>query len=243
MSEPSQSQTKVSFINTWKDIVTLLRDTFLLALIFLLLAFPVTFKSLLIKAGFKEGSIAGLKWEANLDDSDQALKEARANITNLTTQNEKLLKAIADAQTRTNNPTEKLQLAKLEEENKKLKQASAKVEANIQDTIASNASLVEEVQMATGASVQWGVVYGGDTNLDAAKYEAGVIAQKYGITNPSIFLRQGMFRSIATASDRTDAEQLLLKAKNRRSDAYIVNLNKWCPRFEQKTGYAECISS
>jgi hypothetical protein len=242
MTEASQSQTKGSFLSTWKDVVALLRDTFLLALVVLLLAFPTTLNGLLVSAGFEEGSIVGFKWKAKLVDSDQALKEAQANITDLTTQNEKLSKALADAQARTNDPTEKLQLADLEEENKKLKQASAKVEANVQVTIASNAALVEKAQTATAANVQWGVVYGGDTNLDAAKYEVGAAAQKYGLTNASIFFRQGSFRSVATASDRAEAEQLLFKAKSRRSDAYIVNMSKWCSRTAQKAEYTECIS-
>jgi hypothetical protein len=242
MSGTSQPQTKGAYLTTWKDVVSLLRDTFLLVLVVLLLAFPTTFNDLLVNAGFEEGSIVGFKWKAKLVDSDQALKEAQANITDLTTQNETLSKALADAQARTNDPAEKLRLADFEQENKKIKQASEKVEANVQVTIASNAALVEKAQTATSTNVQWGVVYGGDTNLDAAKHEVTAVAQKYGLTNASIFFRQASFRSVATASDRTEAEQLLFKAKTRRNDAYIVNLNKWCPRTVDKIEYAECIS-
>ncbi|MBU1331155.1 MAG: hypothetical protein KJ884_15805 [Gammaproteobacteria bacterium] len=242
MSEESQPKKKSSFMSTWKDIVALLRDTSLLALLILLLAFPMTFNDLLVSAGFEEGSIVGFKWRAKLVNSDLALKEIQANNNDLTRQNENLSKALADIQEKINDPTEKVRLAELVEENNKLQQASAKVAINTQLTIASNAALVERAQTATAASVQWGVVYGGDTNLDAAKYEIGAVAQKYGLTNASIFFRQGSFRSVATASDRTEAEQLLLKAKSRRRDAYIVNLNNWCPRTEQKAEYSECIN-
>lgn len=242
MAEASQQKSSGSFLSTWKDLVALVRDTFLLALVVLLLAFPTTFNSLLVSAGFEEGSIVGFKWKAKLVESDQALKEAQANITDLTTQNEKLSKALADAQAKSNDPSEKLLLTEIEEENKKIKLASAKVEANVQVTIASSAALVEQAQTSSSAIVQWGVVYGGDTDLAGAQYEVGTVAQQFGITNASIFFRQGSFRSVATASDRSEAEQLLFKAKSRRGDAYIVNMSKWCPRTAQKADYAECVS-
>lgn len=242
MAETPNQISSGSFLTTWKDLVALARDTFLLLLVVLLLVFPTTFNNLLVSAGFEEGSIVGFKWKAKLVESDQALKEAQANITDLTTQNEKLAKALADAQTKSSDPSDKALLTKLEEENNKLKVASAKVEANVQATIASSAALVEKAQNTSGTAVQWGVVYAGDTDLAAAQYEVGAIAQKFGITNASIFLRQGSFRSVATASDRSEAEQLLFKAKGRRSDSYIVDMNKWCPRRAQKDGYAECLS-
>jgi hypothetical protein len=242
MAEAAQPQTRWFSLSTWKDLISVSRDTFLLSLVVLMLVFPIAFNDLLVKAGFEEGSFIGFKWKAHLVNSDLALNEARAVINNLTQQNEKLSKALAEAQVRTNDPIEQDRLAKLEEENKKIKQASEKVVATVQGTIASNAALVEKAQSSTIDKVQWGVVYGGDTSLEAAKYEVGAIAQKYEIPNASIFFRQGSFRSVAIASDRADAEQLLAKAKSRRGDAYIVNMNKWCPRTEQKTGYAECIN-
>ena len=240
MANASNPDSKSTFLSTWKDLVALVRDTLLLALVVLLLAFPTTFNNLLVSAGFEEGSIVGFKWKAKLVESDQALKEAQANITDLTAQNEKLSRALAAAQARSGDPAEKLLLTKLEDENNKLKQASAKVEASVQVTIASNAVLVEKAQTSSGATLQWGVVYGGDTDLAAAQYEVETAAKKYGLTNTSIFFRQGSFRSVATAADRSDAEQLLFKAKNRRSDAYIVNLNTWCPNRTAKAGYTEC---
>ncbi len=243
MDEEVQPKRKWTFLNTWKDVVAVLRDTFLLALVVLLLAFPETFNGLLVNAGFEEGSIVGFKWKAKLVESDQALKEAQANITDLTTQNEKLSKELAGAQAKTNDPTEKIRLANLEEENKKLKRASVKVKASVQDTIDSSAALVEKAQTTMETNAQWGVVYGGETNLKAVKNKALEAEQQQGITNTSIFYRQGSFRSVAIASNYLEAMQLLIKAKIHRSDAYIVNMSKWCPRTQQKDGYAECTNS
>jgi len=242
MAEDSQKQNKDSILEVWKNLVSLLRDTLLLALGVLLLIFPTTFNGILVSAGFDEGSVVGFKWKAKLVDSDQALKESQANATNLAAQNEKLAKALSDTQAKSTDFSDKQLLAKLEEENQKLRLASAIVDANVQATIAANAALVEKAQTSSTTLIQWGVVYGGDTDLESAQYEVGKMAQKYEITNASIFFRQGSYRSVAIASDRSEAEQLLFKAKNRRSDSYIVNMSKWCPRTTPKDGYAECTN-
>jgi hypothetical protein len=88
-----------------------------------------------------------------------------------------------------------------------------------------------------------GVVYGGDQTLDAAKFEIQTIAPKLGLTNAAIYYRQVSYRSVATTTDGLQAEQLLLKAKERRKDSYIVNMSTWCRDAAQKNGYFECASS
>ncbi len=90
MTAESTQENKRSFLAIWKDFVALLRDTILLVFGVLLLIFPTTFNGLLVNAGFEEGSVVGFKWKAKLVESDQALKEAQANITDLTAQNEKV---------------------------------------------------------------------------------------------------------------------------------------------------------
>jgi len=242
MADELTQENRQSILGIWKDLVALVRDTALLALGILLLVFPTKFNDVLVNAGFEEGSVVGFKWKAKLVESDQALKEAQANITDLAAQNEKLTKALTDVQAKSTDSIEKQRLTELEEENKKLKVASAKVEANVQATIAGNAALVEKAQTSSTTIVKWGVVYGGDTKLTSAQYEIGAIAKKFELTNTAIFFRQGSYRSVAIASNRSEAEQLLFKAKNRRSDSYIVNFGKWCPSTSQKDGYVECIN-
>ena len=51
-------------IAVWKDLVSLLRDSGLLLLVVLLVAFPTTLNSVLVKAGFEEGSFVGFKWKS-----------------------------------------------------------------------------------------------------------------------------------------------------------------------------------
>lgn len=70
-------------IGIGKDLVTLLRDGALLVLAVLLILFPATFNRMLVNAGFKEGSIAGFKWEAKVLDANDALRNAQATIADL----------------------------------------------------------------------------------------------------------------------------------------------------------------
>jgi hypothetical protein len=231
-----------NFVALGKDLVALLRDLALFVLALLLLVFPTTFNTVLSNAGFEEGSFVGFKWKPKLLNSDAALKEAQALITDLREQNDKMSKALGDAQSKLNDPAFKEQLAKLEEANKQLNVASSKVEDSVASTIASNAPLVEKVQNAVDTNTKWGVVFSGDATLDGAKYEVETIAPKLRIPNASIYFRQGSYRSVSVVNNRPEAEQVLPKAKQRRADAYIVNMSNWCPNSNEKNGYRECVS-
>ncbi len=231
-----------SLLSAWKDVVSLLRDTLLLCLGVLLIIFPTTFNDILVGAGFEEGSVVGFKWKSRLVEADQALKDARASITDLSIQNEKLSEALSKAQATINDPAENEKLAALQDENNRLKLTSEKIEASVQATIASNATLVEKAQTSIGTASQWGVVYGGDTTIAGAQYETGPIATKLGLPNTGIYLRQGSYRSVALASSRAEADQLLYLAKRRRSDAYVVDMARWCPQSTQIADVHECLT-
>ncbi|MBR0565097.1 hypothetical protein J5J83_03070 [Azoarcus sp. L1K30] len=242
MNDMSGGTEKQSLLSAGKDLVSLLRDTLLLSLGILLIIFPATFNSILVGAGFEEGSVVGFKWKSRLVEADQALKDARASIADLTIQNAKLSEALVEAQKKINDPSDKERLAKLQEENSRLQVTSEKIEASVQATITSNASLVEKAQLSIGETSQWGVVYGGDTTLSAAQFETGTIARKLGLANVGIYLRQGSYRSVALASSRAEAEQLLYSARTRRGDAYIVDMARWCPRQVQRPDHHECLN-
>ncbi len=241
MSDTESGTDKRSLLSAWKDVVSLLRDTLLLCLGVLLIIFPTTFNNILVGAGFEEGSVVGFKWKSRLVEADQALKDARASITDLTIQNEKLSEALIKAQAMINDPAETEKLTELQEENSRLKLTSEKIEASVQATITSNATLVEKAQTSIGTASQWGVVYGGDTTIAGAQYEAGPVAKKLGLPNTGIYLRQGSYRSVALASSRAEAEQLLYLARSRRSDAYVVDMSRWCPQSTRKADFHECL--
>lgn len=245
MTDTNDKQRNNSFplskaVGTGKDFIALLRDAVLLLIAVLLIRWPQTFNSILVDAGFEEGSFAGLKWKAKLTQSDDALLKAQATIADLKDQNEKLNKALSETKSQIGSTDIKAKIANLEQLNIRVVSSSAKVQAAIETSISANAPLVQKIQSSTGTAVTWGVVYSGDQNLDAARYEIQTIAPKLGLTNAAIYYRQGSYRSVATTTDRLQAEQLLNKAKERRKDSYIVNMSTWCPSATQRAGYSEC---
>ena len=131
-------------ISVGKDLVSLLRDAALFLLAVLLVIFPTRFNSILVDAGFEEGSIVSFKWKANLVKSDRALKEAQTTISNLQKKNDELVKELAEANTKINSPALKERNTKLEDENRSIKDATRQVQDTVSQAIESNSHLVEK---------------------------------------------------------------------------------------------------
>lgn len=229
-------------IDVAKNLFALLRDIALAVLAILLLLFPATFNDRLTKAGFEEGSFAGLKWKAKLVESDTVLKEARVQITDLSGQLKLTSEKLREAEAKLNDPKFNAEVTKLEQDTKSISAAAQKVTASVANTISSNATLVERAQSASDG--KWGIIYGGDSKLDRAKYEIETIALKLSIPNATILMdKNGSYRSVSIVDSNEEARQVLVKAKQRRQDAYIVRLSSWCPNRIQKDGYQLCAIS
>ncbi|MGE6105594.1 hypothetical protein ACLHZT_18585 [Aeromonas veronii] len=142
----SNKSSLASSIGIGKDLVALLRDGAILILAVLLVAFPVQFNSILVNAGFEEGSIVGFKWKKGLVQSNNALQDAQNTISKLQGENDNLLKALNDAKLKLNDPSLLEKFAALEAENMKLKAATTVVQSTVTETIAANAPLVEKVR-------------------------------------------------------------------------------------------------
>ena len=111
------------------------------------------------------------------------------------------------------------------------------------DVAQSYEQALTAVDAVSPEGATWGVVFGGDATLDAARYEVDVAARKHGIPNAAIYLRNGSYRSVAVGSaDRSAAQDILRLARQRRAGAYIVNLKTWCPQTAARDGYTECVS-
>jgi hypothetical protein len=100
--------------------------------------------------------------------------------------------------------------------------------------------LVESARRAIDGGGRWAVVYGGDTSLEAARVDMGW-GQRNGLEGRTVVNRQGIFRSIVLADSPEAAEALLETARRRRPDAYVVNMQTWCPRTEQRAGFMQCL--
>jgi uncharacterized protein YukE len=228
-------------IGIGKDVVAVGRDGALLLLAVLLLAFPSKLNDVLVNAGFEEGSIVGFKWKARLVQSDEALQSAQATITDLKAQLEKTTKALSDAQARAGDGGFGDVVRQIEKESRQAVASSAEVQTALRTTIASNAPLVEKAQSAVAASGGWGVVFGSDGTLQAARDEIAR-AEKAGIVKGAIYFRNGYYASIAVVEDRATAQSYLIAAKRFRPDAYITSMATWCRSPQQREGFLECRS-
>ena len=236
----SQKSQVTAAIEIAKNLFALFRDVALAVLAVLLLVFPATFNDRLTRAGFEEGSFAGLKWKAKLVESDTGLKEALVQINVLSDQMKLTSDKLKEAEAKLNDPKFNAEVAKLEQDTRSVSSAAERVTANVSNIISSNAPLVERAQSSDDG--KWGVVYGGDTKLDRAKYEVETIASKLKLPNATILMdKNGSYRSVAIVDSNEEARQVLVKAKQRRNDAYIVQLTNWCPNRVQKDGYQLCV--
>jgi len=241
MGEESTERSLLSrAIGMGKDLITLLRDASLLVLAGLLILFPATFNRMLVDAGFKEGSIAGFKWEAKVLQADDALKNAQETITGLRAQLDKTTMALEEVRT-AGDQAAATEIRKLTEENRKSAAASLRVTEAVRSTIAATAPLVERAQSSLGSEGGWGVVFGSDISIEAARDEIAR-ASKRGIQPAKIYYRNGYFASIAVVDSRDQAQEYLSRAKEFRPDAYITPMDRWCRNPQAREGFTECLS-
>lgn len=144
----AETNTLTTSVALGKDLVSLLRDFAIFVLALLLLVFPGQFNSILVNAGFEEGSLVGFKWKSKLVESDNALKEAQSTIAVLQASNDELVKALAETNDKLKDPALMQRAEQLQNENSRLKDATQQVEAAISSAIESNSPLVARVAAA-----------------------------------------------------------------------------------------------
>jgi hypothetical protein len=149
MSEDKQGnhESRISgFISMGKDIISFFRDGALLLLAIMLVIFPVRFNDILRSAGFKEGSIAGMKWESSLIDSNEALKETKTKMSDLENENRELLKTLSEAKVFLDDSKLKQRINNLEKNNIAQQQSTVIVQKSVEQTITANENLFEKTQ-------------------------------------------------------------------------------------------------
>lgn len=93
------------------------------------------------------------------------------------------------------------------------------------------------IQKASGS--RW-VVVSGDAALVAAQFEVK-IANKIGYPDGAVYLRQNSYRTVIEFPDEATAQEKLPDIRSKRyQGAYLINLEQWCPRPQQRDGYFQC---
>lgn len=104
----------------------------------------------------------------------------------------------------------------------------------------NSTSLPSVTKTTDDVNSTFGVVFGADKTIDEANYEVSVKAKKIGVDNAQIFLRSGLYRSVAVYPSRAEAEEALGKLKQLRQDSFVVDMTKWCPNTTRQSQYFEC---
>ena len=94
---------------------------------------------------------------------------------------------------------------------------------------------IATTQHQTGS---WGVLAGSDRSFIDTGTESDAL-KKLGFT-PRIFLRLGWYRTVAQFESRDAAALALPLIPQRRNDAYIIELEKWCVNRTSTEAYITC---
>jgi hypothetical protein len=131
-------------ISVGKDLVSLLRDGTLLLILVFLLAFPSTFNSVLVSAGFQEGNIAGFKWKNEYIESNDKLETAQVTITSLKEKNRELLEALDEANARLNDDDLSSKIDTLAKQNQVVVDKARMVQATVSNTLDINTPYIQQ---------------------------------------------------------------------------------------------------
>lgn len=229
-------------LSTGKEAIQFLQSLgILFVFIFIIINLITNQESLLkflARLGVNKANVGGVEWENKFAKADINLIDNNSIIDSLKKQNETLSKALTLLKDKKDDPATLELATKALETNPELNQKAQQQQKLNNQSIVANQKILET--LVSNSPSEWGVIYGGDSTLDAAKYETTVVAKKYNIPNPRIYKRQGSFRSVSVVNSQQEANKVLSKARNRRSDAYLVNLSIWCPKPVDKDKYFEC---
>jgi hypothetical protein len=230
-----------NIVNILKDIFSLLRDFLILLILICLILFPTKLNTILVNAGFKEGEIAGFKWHAaDVINTNQTLQDAQTTNRILKNQVDSLSRLLVKLNPLIKDSALRNDIKSLEKNKANIDSIYEQTTLSVQTTLSANSQIVSDAQQQLNNGSQWGVVFSADLDFSKAVYERDVAAKKYEIPNVIIFFRQGYYRSVSVVNTKAEAQGVLLKAKKRRNDAYIILMSTWCPNANSGDGFTSC---
>ncbi len=226
-------------LSNTKEIIAILKDVLIFLLIMLILIFPSKFKDYLLAAGVTKVNWGGVEWQPSLASSDLNLKDAKLTIGDLSHRLDSSNRLLIRIKDFIPNGPMKAEIVSANSKNVSTLSEIKNVQSAIQHTISSNAVIVNKVQDELNNGGVWGVVFASDASIEAAQDEIRY-AKSHNIPNTSIYLRHGSYASVSVVNTKDEANQVLKKAGIRRSDAFIVPMETWCPNANSKNGYLDC---
>jgi len=135
----------------------------------------------------------------------------------------------------------KISLAASEEPVQKQAQNALQVIVSTSEKSVSNQAdkALKDIDLANKSA--WGIVIGYDKDLPAAQHEAKKAQGKS--LEAQIFFRQNIYRTVIIFNNKESAQAKLAEVREKtRQDAYLVNINTWCPNatLRQEGNYYSC---
>jgi hypothetical protein len=233
-----------------KGFFDLLKQVAIVAVIALLFVNPSGVGHTLEKVGITEGDLFGLKWKTNFLKTDAQFQQALADKDQLSErlkQTNGILTQFVALEHSAPLITDSRITGLLASAKAALGQNTSTVDASQQNTQAAQQTVINNTPLAaradtadTRAASQWVVLTGSDKTEDAANDEINR-ARRAGFQNAKIIHNRGVFRTGLVYDDRESAVTALPAAKVVRGDAYLVSMEKWCPRpREVRADFLEC---
>ncbi|CCI02337.1 hypothetical protein [Microcystis aeruginosa] len=91
---------------------------------------------------------------------------------------------------------------------------------------------------------QWGVVFGGDRDINEAQYEINRAKKnRPPYSSAVLFYRSGWYRSVILFQGKKEAQAALTNIHNQlRQGSYVVNVDDWCPNWQSNRVTSNKIS-
>lgn len=237
-TRPARSRERLVY---YREISTFLRDLLIAGLIVFCILRPDVVRSWLGALGVSKATVLGIELtpgsEQELAETIDTLRQQRdAAIFERNSFAEQAAAALREVERlKGTNPGLRGTIANLEA----AVRAPAPAPAATARGTRLQAELVETARQSLGSEAGWAVVYGADRDLEAARAELDW-ARRNGLDDVAAVRRQNNYRSVAFAPDARAAEAVRDIVRRRRPDAYVVNLQTWCPNMVEVDGVREC---
>lgn len=103
----------MSKLQNVKDFFAMCKEILFVLLFVFLIGCPEQINSTLVRAGFTEGNIAGMKWQAKLEESKKQVEEANVQVLDLHKQLQNILVSLSDLKHSTSDNHVKAQVDSL----------------------------------------------------------------------------------------------------------------------------------
>ncbi|MBN2102886.1 hypothetical protein JW835_02495 [bacterium] len=214
-------------VSSLKDFFIFLREAAIISIFLLILFFPVSFNTVLSRAGFVEGNIAGFTWRNQLNKTDKTLQKANETIQQLESELAESNKIIQELTAEVDaQKAEKLKTQTIKN-TRVLKDVKSRDEA-IQKTLQMNKSMLERQQFQIQPISEWGVISGPHMDLQHARVQQEQALER-GFGQSRIYQKHQEYWNVLLFQSEEKAHDMLMKLERSGLHADMVNLNEFCP--------------